>query len=327
MLSSANLNRSQAEKEEDAKALAEATLRDADRKRRLAPVTTRHPRFGGTFVVSDVKSINDSRALIVHRPLRDLKNAASVLDFDRDKRPKKVARNKVTPGDEATTRRSTLSVRLFLKEFCIEFLGGAYNVLMRQAKDALLRQRAQQNDESYYLWAMRFFLEFNRGHRFRPELVSETVHRSVFHYVQQQVEAYKDNLEHEKKNRPACLLWARRIHLALRAYGELLSTLVAMENSGDAEIKQSGKVIKAQVFFEPEYRELTLTLFNIYSPERFSPGFLKDLVEANHVFLKIMEHMSKSKHLMVGKRLKRRPVKKGDSIVLRGHCRTHTKLH
>ncbi len=182
---------------------------------------------------------------------------------------------------------------------------------MRSVKDFLVRQRAQQNDESYYLWAVRFFLEFNRRYQFRPELVSETVNKSVFHYVQQQVETYKDNFLHEKKNRPACLLWGRRIHLALRAYHELLSTLVAMENSSDADIKQSAKVIRASVFFEPEYRELTLALFHLYTPEKMSPGFLRDLVEANHVFLKIMEHMAKSKHLVVGKRVKKNEKRRG----------------
>ena len=116
-------------------------------------------------------------------------------------------------------------------------------------------------------------------------------------------------------NSPAALLdfyilfIGRRIHLALRAYHELLSTLVAMENSGEESIRHSAKVIRASIFFEPEYRELTLTLFNLYSPDKMSPGFLKDLVEANHVFLKILEHMAKSKHLVVGKRLKKRDAK------------------
>ena len=38
------------------------------------------------------------------------------LDFDREKRPKKTAKNKVAPTDsENTKRRSTLAIRLFLK--------------------------------------------------------------------------------------------------------------------------------------------------------------------------------------------------------------------
>ncbi len=137
MIPLANLKHSQAE-QEDAKVLAaEGTLKVADRKWELAPVITRNPQFSSTFVVSDIKSIRDSRTLIVHCPLRKLKNTASFLDFNPDKRPKKVARNKVRPGNEVTTQWSTLCVSLFLKEFCIEFLGGGYNTLMRQAKDTL----------------------------------------------------------------------------------------------------------------------------------------------------------------------------------------------
>jgi hypothetical protein len=33
---------------------------------------------------------------------------------------------------------------------------------------------------------------------------------------------------------------------------------------------------------------------------------LRDLVETTHVFLKLMEHMSKSKHIMVSKKSKRK---------------------
>jgi len=83
-----------------------------------------------------------------------------------------------------------------------------------------------------------------------------------------------------------------------------------MENSGVPEVKESAKVLRASVFFEPEYRELCLTLFNLFTPDKLTTSFLKDLVEANHVFLKILEYMSKSKHLVVGKRVTR---KKGSS--------------
>lgn len=62
-------------------------------------------------------------------------------------------------------------IRLFLKEFCIEFLNSSYNPLMHYVKDVLVRAKAQQNDESYYLWAVKFFMEFNRGHNFQVGLV------------------------------------------------------------------------------------------------------------------------------------------------------------
>lgn len=58
-----------------------------------------------------------------------------------------------------------------MKEFCIDFLNGSYNPLMSYVKDVLARAKAQQNDESYYLWAIKFFMEFNRGYNFQVGLV------------------------------------------------------------------------------------------------------------------------------------------------------------
>ncbi len=102
LLACANLSRSRTEKKEDEKALLEARLRELELRKKKKGWRTggwtpnsgggRHSRFGGTFVVTNVSSISDNRNLIVHRPLRDLN---SVLDFDRDKRPKKVAKNRV----------------------------------------------------------------------------------------------------------------------------------------------------------------------------------------------------------------------------------------
>ena len=136
------------------------------------------------------------------------------IDFNKEKRPQKLAKNRRMPNDpNAVKRRSTLAIRLFLKEFCVEFLHGAYNNLMSVVRDNVVRKKAQNNDETYYLWSMKFFMEFNRECKFRPDLVTETLNKSSFHFVQTQIMVYKDNYEHEKKNRPMCLIWARRMHL------------------------------------------------------------------------------------------------------------------
>ena len=39
------------------------------------------------------------------------------------------------------------------------------------SQDGLVRAKAQANDESYYMWAMRFFMEFNRNYKFQVKLV------------------------------------------------------------------------------------------------------------------------------------------------------------
>ena len=67
--------------------------------------------------MKNVKSITD-RELIVQKPLQNLQD----LNFDEKKRALKKSKNKMTPSDETGTHRSTLPVRIFLKEFCVKFL-------------------------------------------------------------------------------------------------------------------------------------------------------------------------------------------------------------
>lgn len=38
-------------------------------------------------------------------------------------------------------------------------------------QDSIVRRRAMENDETYYLWALRFFMQFNRIHDFRVDIV------------------------------------------------------------------------------------------------------------------------------------------------------------
>lgn len=83
----------------------------------------------------------------------------------------------------------------------------------------------------------------------------------TFHFVQQQMEKYCDTLKVEKK-RP--WPWVRRLHLALRAYKELLQTLWAMGADAAADVRDSARVLQSNIFYVPEYREFILALFLDY---------------------------------------------------------------
>ena len=72
------------------------------------------------------------------------------------------------------------------------------------------------------------------------------------------------------------------------------------------EIKEAGRVLKASVFYESEYRELCLQQLSSYNPDKMTIGYLTDLVSTTHVFLKLMEQMSKNKHMIVSKKTKKR---------------------
>lgn len=303
-LATANLRRSDQEKEEDDRKLQELRQREAlQREARRRAAASRHSRFGGTYVVRQMKSISD-QDLILHRPLASV----SDISFDRNKKPRKHNKNRVPMQETSTRRHSILAVRMFLQEFCAEFVAGAYNTIMATVKDSLDRARAQEHDETYYMWAIRFFMEFNRHHNFKVELVTETLAIETFHFIQTQIENYFERMTAEKKK---IAVWSRRMHRALRAYQELLATLAHMDASPSQDVRESSRVLKSRLFYVVEYREMMLLLLQNYDPLRMTLGYLRDAVEATHIFLKLLEGMCrKGRHVFVQGKGKKAPKKK-----------------
>lgn len=303
MLATAGVSRSMTEKEKDERELQMALEQEKAQKRAsLMKFSTRHSRFGGTYVVQNMKSISD-RDVIFHKNQKDVSN----LTFDINKKPKKKAKNRQPIKEQELTRRSTLSIRLGLKEFCVQFLESCYNPLMYAVKDILNREKAQDHDETYYLWSMRFFMEFCRLHSKQVELVSETMSVPTFHYIQVQLFQYYEMIMMEKKE---AKVWAKRVHLALKAYQELLMTLDSMDRSGNRQLVESAKVIKNNIFYMMEFRDTFLTLLRKFNESVQSRSFLKDLVETTHLFLKMLEKMSKGSSNFVVQKKKAKRKKK-----------------
>lgn len=139
---------------------------------------------------------------------------------------------------------------------------------------------------------------------------------NAFHYVQTQLDQYHSMMVTDKENIP---YWSKRAHMALKAYQELLFTLLWMDKYGSEAVKESSRVIKSNVFYMPEYRELCFSLLNSFDPVKLSKLYLKDLVETNHLFLKMLEEYatSSSRKILVKtkgqkrKKMKRSGNKKG----------------
>ncbi|XP_075231659.1 protein timeless homolog [Lycorma delicatula] len=283
VLAKSAVQRSFSEKEKDEEELlafrqAEVQLKQMKVKKYAG---ARHGSFGGTFVMKGIKAAGD-KDLIFHKPLEK----AMSLDFNFEKKRIKKPKNLQPLKHVSEERRSTFGVRLFLKEFCIDFLNGAYNPLMKKVKDIIERGKSQ-GDESYYFWAMRFFMEFNRNYNFQIKFVSETVSIETFHFVQTQLEIWNDLMTIDKKKIP---LLSRRMHLALNAYQELLLTLMAMDKSEDENVQNSSRILKSRVFYVTEYRDLLLILLHVFKENRFSRCYIKDLIETIHIFMKLLEN-------------------------------------
>ncbi|XP_032569410.1 protein timeless homolog isoform X3 [Chiroxiphia lanceolata] len=290
-----------AEHGEDTRELETLRQRElAEKRARALQRPSRHSRFGGSYVLQGLKSIGD-RDVVFHKGLHNLKS----YSHDLGKEPQRVPRRRQAAPESEPSHRSARNVRLFLRHFCQDFLEGCYNRLMLLVKDQLVREKAQQHDETYYLWATAFFMAFNRRRGFRPELVSETVSVRAFHFIEQNLTKYYEMALMDKKE---ATTWAHRMHLALKAYQELLRTVQEMDRSPEQAVRDSSQVIKSNIFYLMEYRELFLTLFRKFDETKQPRSFLRDLVETAHLFLRMLERFCRGRASLVvqSKRVRRK---------------------
>ncbi|XP_033927438.1 protein timeless homolog isoform X1 [Melopsittacus undulatus] len=290
-----------AEHREDTQELQSLRQRElAEKRTRALQRTSRHSRFGGSYVLQGLKAIGD-RDVVFHKGLHNLKS----YSHDLGKEPRRLPRRRQAAPEPEVRHRSARNVRLFLHRFCQDFLEGCYNRLMLLVKDHLVREKAQQHDETYYLWACAFFMAFNRHRGFRPELVSETVGVRTFHFIEQNLSTYYEMALMDKKD---AVTWARRMHLALKAYQELLRTVQEMDRSPEPAVRDSSQVIKSNIFYVMEFRELFLALFRKFDETKQPRSFLRDLVETSHLFLRLLERFCRGRTSLVvqSKRVRRK---------------------
>ncbi|TPP60439.1 Protein timeless [Fasciola gigantica] len=172
-------------------------VEEADKRKFLFDRGSRQNRFGGTFELWNTASLSD-RPLIYHHDVTqqavtnqppaetksqghvsELEGRLEMVDLDKDKRTFRKARNRKPVIDRPLHHRSILAIRLYLQRFCWNFLQFCYNPLMHAAKASLTRHATQENDETYYLWAVHFFLAFSRLYRFRSSLIREYLRKLI----------------------------------------------------------------------------------------------------------------------------------------------------
>ena len=98
-----------------------------------------------------------------------------------------------------------------------------------------------------------------------------------------------------------------RLHYAIQAYKELLEYVQHMGQSEDATLRNNATVMKNNILYRPEYRDVFVTVLRNYNEVVSSKAMLKDLIETVHLYLRLVEQLCKNKGriLVQGKRKKR----------------------
>lgn len=213
------------------------------------------------------------------------------MDFNRDKSKQK--RNfRHAKENQREDRQSAFAVRLFLREYCIEILTSAYNNLVRQVRRVLERNAGSGNDDTYLLWAIRFFMEFNRLNDFKLHLISESLSVNCFHWIITRIQHDLDIIITDKRNKQ---LWNRRLQLGVQAYRELLYSMQVLEQQNNQDCKQLFKVMQNNVFYVLEYREIIMYLLLSFNESHNTKSMLRDSIDTTNVYFKMMENFCKGK--------------------------------
>lgn len=267
----------------DKKRLAELSARDRRSKRELN-LSARRFRFASPFIVNNRRSISENPLITC-----SLIHARESVKFDLGKTELRKAKNRRPISSEtsisiseANTKGSKISYGL--KTFCQQFVEKVYNNYMQQIKFNLIQKRAQDDDESYYLWMIQFFTAFTRHMNLSIDHISETLSTSTLHFIQMLITNHLDKLKVEKKSYHDV---SRRLHLALRAYREILYLLKSIDS--ESPFAQTVKTIKKNIFTENEYCSLLTTLFQQYDEPKHSVLYLEDLIKTNSVFLELLD--------------------------------------
>jgi timeless len=277
------------EREKDEDKIDELLTRERQaRKQSKCIQQTRHTNFGGSFTVTNQKMLSGN-SRVYHRPLSGIDD----YSFDIEKKPLRTPLPKRRLPNLSRSRLSAYSIRLVLKQLCIQLLDYCFNVLMRVVKDTIKRQRSMDNDETYYLWAIKFFMEFNRLNNFRVDIVSESLQLSTVHQILQLIANYYEHVFMNKRDKPIAIQWGERLHYAVQAYKELLLYIQEMTRSDDTNIVRSSKVILSNLLYHSEYRDVFLTLLRNFN-EAFLPlNFLQDVVHMTHIYIRLVDIYAK----------------------------------
>lgn len=65
------------------------------------------------------------------------------------------------------------------------------------------------------------------------------------------------------------------------------------------ETSDAAKVLQSSIFYLPEYRELCVGLLSSYESQKLSRNYFCNLVETNHIFLKMLQSFTRERKILV----------------------------
>lgn len=249
----------------------------ARRQREASKIVAMPQRFRNTsYVVQNCRSLSNA-PLVVRKPIVSremIKFDQGKVDQRKNKNQRPLTSNTSMYNSDKNIKSSRVSWEL--KVFCMKFIEQVYRNYMHQLKHSLIIKQAKDDDESYYLWCLQFFICFAKHMRLETDQIAETVNASTLHFVMMLINQYQEVLKMERKSFQEI---SKRMHLAVRAFREILRYIKITKD----------QLVMKMIVEEIEYKMLILNLFEQFQENKHSEHYLADLIIANQDFLEVIE--------------------------------------
>ena len=252
--------------------------------------TTRHGNFGGTIILGD--SGNSKRTIGTTSALNPNNTTALESKVARKNKRKNVVFKTIKNPNAVLTSQFSLhtrAARIVLHEFCTGFLKKCYGPLMKSLKNEFRRDssRLERDDKVNYFCLVRFFSEWHRVgitkntvEKDQQETINElifTMDTFSFNLVLYAAESFLD------------LKQFTSLEKAVSLYLEMLRLLFLMATSQDETENIMALGLLDKLFFNKDPINKIHKLVGFWKVATYSKQYLCDLVELQHIALKILD--------------------------------------
>ncbi|TPX32580.1 hypothetical protein SmJEL517_g04318 [Synchytrium microbalum] len=273
--------------------LEDSLKEDDERKRRVAGISSRHSRFGGTLSLQ----LGNGRTHNVHSTTVGLKDVDKALNLGKAAQKGPTGKKPTIEKDyDAKIRVLNQRARDALADSAELFLDQAFNALMMSVKKDFDREasKVREEDHTRFLRLVTFYLKYiilyreKKGNKYDFDCVAGLVDDKGMQYVCKRMHMYLD-----EKNYTG-------LQSALDCLKQMLVVLDAMAVSPNEVYREASVHTQDVLFYEGMHVQALAALCKVTRVQ--SQSYLETLIESVHVFLTMMENYSKNKDFLVMKK-------------------------
>lgn len=186
--------------------------------------------------------------------------------------------------------------RDLMVQFTHTFIDEGFGYLVHDLKNVLISDMKDCLDDTYFLWAMAFFLKIARRENAPFRVIRLVMTSELFGFLAYEGVILTEQLLIAKKKKNDSTNNTRRLHLTVSALNELLMTLSKYSSSDsiDTYDKEYLNGLHKDLANITDLRMVFVLLIRHYQAEETNPCFLEDLITTNHHFLELLDRWNKN---------------------------------